>query len=74
MTKSYRCADCGAVCLKPIYLRLQLTRCGLMNAKPQARHRSFRLGHYCQECLSSRVLSITRREELPTDLTPFLVS
>ncbi len=56
MRKKYFCKECKAECGEPTYLRLQLTRCGWTRISQLPRwQRSFRVGHFREECLSARV-------------------
>jgi hypothetical protein len=56
MKEKYFCADCGAECGAPTYLRLQLTRLGWTRVSQLPRwQRSIPVGHFCEECLLARV-------------------
>jgi len=62
-SKLYSCTGCGRECHAPTYLRLQLTRCGLVQAKQCAnRNRSIPIGHFCRECLTARVRTVVGRD------------
>lgn len=62
MPKVYRCADCGRECPDALYLRLQLTRCGLRQALKQRRHLAIPVGHFCLDCASQRVRTAVGRD------------
>lgn len=72
MPKSYSCTDCGSRCPQPVYLRLQLTRCGLVQARQQARHLAIPVGHFCKTCLSARVRTAVGFDQLPPHVMGFL--
>lgn len=62
MAKSYQCVACGRTCEDPIYLRLQLTKCGLTQTRRQIRQAWLSAGHRCQECLLRCVHSLIKRD------------
>lgn len=69
MRKTYTCTNCECDCSEPVYLRLQITLCGLVGArKRNDRNRSFRLGHLCKACLLQRVRTALGRDLAAAEL------
>jgi len=66
---SYHCADCGAVCREPVYVRLHFTRNGWSRASGQKRwQKSLPVGRFCVACLQKRVRTFTSNEPIVTEL------
>jgi hypothetical protein len=60
MHKEYRCLDCNKKSSSPTYLRLHLTACGWKSISQLPRwQRSIPVGHFCEDCLLSRVRTAT---------------
>jgi len=67
--QNYHCADCGAACSEPIYVRLHFTRNGWSRASGQKRwQKSLRLGRFCVACLLKRVRTLTGDEPIVSEL------
>jgi hypothetical protein len=67
MCRKYSCEKCGTECRDAVYLRFQLTRCGLVNARHQTdRNRSIPLGHFCKGCLAAVVRTVVHNPQDPS--------
>ena len=67
--QNYHCADCGAACSEPIYVRLHFTRNGWRRASGQRRwQKSICVGRFCVACLLKRVRTFTGDEPIVSEL------
>ncbi len=78
MQKAYRCKECGRECADPVYLRLVLTRCGVVSVYRRVsedglkRHLAIPVGHLCMECVLAHVRTVVADGQALPKLQGFL--
>lgn len=65
MAKPYICARCKRKTEAALYIRLAVNRCGMRQVRRLRIHKAFPIGHFCLECGSALLQSLTGRSPDP---------